>query len=467
MGNELWAKGALELGEMIARREVTSVEVVEAHLARIEAVNPSVNAIVRRLDDTARAAAAAADDAVASGASLGPFHGVPMTVKENIDLAGTPTTSSLVAFAEAIVPTDAPVVERMKAAGAIPIGRTNLPDLGLRVATESSLHGTTRNPWDGDLTAGGSSGGEGAALAAGMSPIGLGNDIGGSLRNPAHCCGIASIKPSTGVVPSAATLPPENFSIMFQLMAVEGVMARCVADVRAGLLTVAGPHARDPLALPVQLAELHRDQPLRVALVADPPGGSTHPEIVTAIRHAADVLADHGAIVTEITPPGYERSLELWASLLITDIGLLLPLIELVMGPDGMRFLQFAIEEVPQADLAGFGTMLTERLGVEKQFLQFFQDHDVMLSPTWTQPPFRHGADIVDVAAARATLETMRPVLPANLLGLPAAVVPVGMAAGMPVGAQLTGRRFADLTCLSVAQLLEDALGALTPIDPR
>jgi amidase len=132
-----------------------------------------------------------------------------------------------------------------------------------------------------------------------------------------------------------------------------------------------------------------------------------------------------------------------------------------------MRFLQFAIEEVPQADLAGFGTMLTERLGVEKQFLQFFQDHDVLLSPTWTQPPFAHGADIVDVAAARATLETMRPVLPANLLGLPAAVVPVGMAGGMPVGAQLTGRRFADLTCLSVAQLLEDALGALTPIDPR
>jgi amidase len=250
-------------------------------------------------------------------------------------------------------------------------------------------------------------------------------------------------------------------------MAVEGVMARCVADVRAGLLTVAGPHVRDPLALPVHLTEAHRDRPLRVALVADPPGGSTHPDIVTAIRHAADVLADHGAIVTEVVPPGYERSLELWASLLITDIGLMLPLIQMVMGPDGLRFLQFAVEEVPQADLTGFGTMLTERLGVEKQFLQFFQEFDVLLSPTWTQPAFPHGADIVDAAAARATLELLRPVLPANLLGLPAAVVPVGMADGLPVGAQLTGRRFADLTCLGVAQLLEDALGALTPIDPR
>ena len=156
---------------------------------------------------------------------------MPLSVKENIDLAGTPTTNSLAVFAEAVVSSDAPAVERMKAAGAIPISRTNLPDLGLRVATESSLHGITRNPWNSSRTAGGSSGGEGSSLASGMSPIGLGNDIGGSLRNPAHCCGIASIKPSTGVVPAATELPPDDSSLMFQLMAVEGVMARRVADV--------------------------------------------------------------------------------------------------------------------------------------------------------------------------------------------------------------------------------------------
>ncbi len=466
MGTELWARGALELAEMIARREVSSVEVIQAHIQRIEAVNPSLNAIVRRLDDSALAAAAQADRAVAAGDTLGAFHGVPFTVKENIDLAGTPTTSSLVAFAEAIVPQDAPVVERMRRAGAIPIGRTNLPDLGLRVATESSLHGITRNPWNAELTAGGSSGGEASSLASGMSPIGLGNDIGGSVRNPAHCCGIASIKPSTGAVPSAATLPPENFSLMFQLMAVEGVMARSVADVRAGLITVAGPHVRDPLALPVHLADVDRNRPLRVALLAEPPGGTTHAGVASAIRHAADVLADHGAQVVEAAPATYERAIELWGALLMADIAQNVPLIEMVMGEEGLKFLRSAMEVFPMGDLGGFSAMLAERLGVEKDFHRFLTDYDVLLSPTWAHPPFAHGADNAEGGPLR-TFDTMRAVVPANLAGLPAAVVPVGMADGMPVGAQLTGKRFADLRCLSVAQLLEDALGTLTPIDPR
>lgn len=467
MGDELWRRGALELAGMIARKEVSSTEVVQAHLDRIDAVNPKLNAVVRRFDDVALAAAKAADDAVASGAPLGAFHGVPMTVKENIDLAGTPTTNALVAFAEAMVDVDAPVVERMKAAGAVAIGRTNLPDMGLRVTTESSLHGNTHNPWHPTRTAGGSSGGEGAALASGMSPIGLGNDIGGSLRNPAHCCGIASIKPSTGVIPSAGVLPPEDQTISFQLMAVQGVMARRVADVRAGFLTVAGPHERDALCLPVSIAGLDRGRRPRVAVVADPPGGSTHPEVVAAIRAAADALADAGADVVEAVPASYERAIELWAGMLGTDLRLMKPLLDMVMGESGRRFLEHAMEVMPEQDLSGFAQVFLARSGVERDFHQFLGSHDVLLSPTWAHPPFELGADAASVDGARATLDTMRPVLPANLLGLPAAVVPVGMADGTPVGAQLTGRRFADLRCLDVAQMLEDALGTITPIDPR
>jgi amidase len=467
MSDELWRKGALELAGLIARREITSTEVVQAHLARIDEVNPALNAVVRRLDESALAAAAEADRAVAEGRPLGTFHGVPLSVKENIDLAGTPTTNSLAVFAEAVVSSDAPAVERMKAAGAIPISRTNLPDLGLRVATESSLHGITRNPWNSSRTAGGSSGGEGSSLASGMSPIGLGNDIGGSLRNPAHCCGIASIKPSTGVVPAATELPPDDSSLMFQLMAVEGVMARRVADVRAGLLTVAGPHARDPLALPVQLQGLDRGRPLRVGLVAEPPGGTTHPGVAAAIRHAADVLADQGAVVTEAVPATYERSIQLWGALLIADLRPQLPLLDMVMGDGGKEFLAHAQQAFPEIDLATFGALLTERLGVLKDFQRYFAQHDVLLSPTWAHPPFQHSADIASYEGALATLDTMRPVTPANLLGLPAAVVPVGMADDLPVGAQLTAWSFGDLVALDVAQLLEDALGTITPIDPR
>ncbi|MBP6489913.1 MAG: Asp-tRNA(Asn)/Glu-tRNA(Gln) amidotransferase GatCAB subunit A, partial [Ilumatobacteraceae bacterium] len=299
MSNELWRKGALELAGMIARKEVSSRDVVAAHLARIDEVNPWLNAVVRRWDDASLAAADAADKAVAAGDSLGVLHGVPVTVKENIDLAGTPTTQAVAFLAEAVSTSDAPLVQRARAAGAIPIGRTNLPDLGLRITTESSLHGVTHNPWHPGRTAGGSSGGEGSALASGMSPLGFGNDIGGSLRNPATCCGITSIKPTTGVVPWATEIPPQDPGIAAQLMLTDGPMARHVADVRAGLLAIAGAHDRDPRAVPVVLADRAQGRALRVAVCAAPPAGSTHAEVAAAIQAAGDAFSNAGAHVTE------------------------------------------------------------------------------------------------------------------------------------------------------------------------
>src|SRR3954469_10498700 len=218
--SEIWQLPATELAQRIARRQLSSVEVVDAHLARIDAVNPALNAVVRVLADEARAAAVKADQKLAAGETIGPLHGVPFTVKENIDMAGLPTTWGVHALAQAVVPVDAPVVERMRATGAIPIARTNLPDMALRVHTDSSLHGLTRNPWHPGRTAGGSSGGEAAALASGMSPIGLGNDIGGSPREPAQACGTPSLKPTTGVVPRASCIPPEDMMVSFQMMAV-------------------------------------------------------------------------------------------------------------------------------------------------------------------------------------------------------------------------------------------------------
>ena len=467
MSDELWRKGALELAGLIARREVSSVEVVRAHLARIDAVNPKLNAIVRRMDADALAAAEAADRAVAAGEALGALHGVPVTVKENIDLAGTPTTQAVVALAEAVSPVDAPVVERVRAAGGIPIGRTNLPDLGLRVTTESSLHGNTHNPWHPTRTAGGSSGGEGSALASGMSPLGFGNDIGGSLRNPATCCGIASIKPTTGIVPSATVIPPEDGGVSAQLMLTDGPMARHVADVRAGLLAIAGAHHRDHLSLPVTLTDHSEGRPLRVAVLADPPGGSTHPEVAVAIHAAAEAFAAAGHEVVEATPPSFERVLELWGIVLISEIRANLPLLQLVMGEAGARFLSFADEVFEPVDTATLMHSLTDRNRVAREWHAFLQEHDVLLMPTWAQPPFELGFDVESVANAQAVLELMRPVLPGNILGLPAAVVPVGMAAGTPVGAQVMARRFADLTALRGAEVLEQHFGTITPIDPR
>src|SRR5215469_12258949 len=271
--SEIWQLSATEQAQRIAKRELSSAEVVNAHLARIDAVNPALNAIVKVLVDEARSEAAAADKRLAAGEAVGPLHGVPFTVKENIDMAGLPTTWGMPAFAQAVVPADAPVVERMRAAGAIPIARTNLPDMALRIHTVSSLHGLTRNPWHPNRTAGGSSGGEAAALASGMSPIGLGNDIGGSLRNPANACGVCSIRPSFGRVPDAGFVPAEDRILAFQLMNVQGPMARRVADVRLGLKVLMGPHPRDPWSINAPFDGPSLPRPIRVAVVAEPPAG--------------------------------------------------------------------------------------------------------------------------------------------------------------------------------------------------
>jgi amidase len=464
--DELWRESAVELAAMIRDREVSSREVIQAHLDRIEAVNPHLNAIVRLLPEQALAAADAADRAVSDGTRLGPLHGVPFTVKENIDLAGTPTTQAIPALAGAVARVDAPQVERLRAAGAIPIGRTNLPDFGLRVHTDSALHGLTRNPWNPQRTPGGSSGGEAAALATGMSPLGLGNDLGGSLRNPAHCCGVASIKPSTGAVPAATVIPPEDMSISFQLMAVEGVMARRVADVRTGFTAIAGQHPRDPLSVPAVFTGLAPGERPRVAVLPEPPGGSTHPEVAAAVRRAAGALADDGFEVTETAPPGYEQAIELWATILSADLRVIQPLLEQLMGSGGRQFLSYALEGLPAPDLAGWAMAHTARHGLARRWSLWYQEYPVLLSPVWSQPAFPLDFDIASPEAAAATLELMRPVLPANLLGTPAAVVPAGMADGLPVGVQVMGGKYTELRCLSVAEAIEHRLGPLTPIDP-
>jgi amidase len=464
--SELWRKSAMELAAMIRKGEASSRDVVQAHLDRIEAVNSHLNAIVRLLTDQALAAADAADRAVADGGRLGPLHGVPFTVKENIDVAGTPTTQAVPALAEAVTPVDAPQVERMRAAGAIPLGRTNLPDLGLRVHTDSALYGLTKNPWNAQRTPGGSSGGEAAALATGMSPLGLGNDLGGSLRNPAHCCGIASIKPSTGAVPAANVIPPDDYNISFQLMAVEGVLARRIADVRAGFTAIAGQHPRDPLSVPAVFTDLAPGERPAVAVLAEPPGGSTHPDVAAAVRRAADALADEGFPVTEAVPPDYEQAIELWSTILASDLRVMKPLLDQIMGPGSIQFLAYAMEHFAEIDVATWAQAHTARHGLARRWSLWYQEYPVLLCPVWSQPAFPLDFDIASLDGAVATLELMRPVLPANLLGTPAAVVPAGMADGLPVGVQVMGGKYTELRCLAVAELIEQRLGTLTPIDP-
>ncbi len=467
MGEELWRKTATDLAAGIADGTVSSREVVQSHLDRIAEVNHSINAVVRVLTEDALRMADDADKAVRSGVALGPLHGVPFTIKENIDVGGLPTTHGVPLFAHAIAPHDAPTVERMKAAGAIPLARTNLPDMGLRIHTDSTLYGRTKNPWKSDRTAGGSSGGEGAALATGMSPIGLGNDIGGSLRNPAHACGISAIKPSFGVVPHVNTFPTSDRSLSSQMMLNQGVMARSIGDVRRGFSVIAGPDPRDPLSLPVSLKDLESNEKITVAVVSDPPGGSTHSGVSDAVKQAADVLSNAGHNVVEATPPDMELAYLLWAQMLLCELHDIRDQIEMVMGPGGLTFISNGLEMFPKMSTLDTYAMNTQRDGLARKWSLWFEQYQVVVLPTWSQPAFVADYDIQNVEGSMETFELMRPVLPGNLLGLPGVVTSAGMADGLPIGVQVMGARYTDLRCLSIAEVVESVIGVSTPIDPR
>ncbi len=451
---------------MIRTGKTSSLEVVEAHLARIEAVNRSLNAMVKVLSEQALARASEIDAALAKGEKLGSLAGVPFTVKENIDFAGLPTTNGVVGLAEAVAPSDAPVVERMRNAGGVAIGRTNLPDMGLRLHTDNDLHGLTRNPWNPGRTAGGSSGGEAVCLAVGMSPIGLGNDVGGSLRNPASCCGIASIKPSMGRVPHANVIPMEDEMVVFQHMVAEGPMARRVADVRLGLSILAGGHVRDPRTIPMPLEP--PTQPVkRVALLPDPPAGKTDPHIAEVTRAAGQALEKVGYIVEEVEPPRYEEVIAIWAGLLMADIRSALPLLAPLLSDNANQFLKYADESNEPTTMDTYAQAWMQRNSLQRAWGQFFTEWDAVLTPTWTQLPFEHGYDISSASAAENVLELIRPVMPGNVLGLPSVAVPAGVVDGLPVGVLVTGAMWHDLTCLDIAEKIEAAeLVPQTPIDP-
>jgi amidase len=271
----------------------------------------------------------------------------------------------------------------MRGAGAIPIGRTNLPDMGLRWHTDSSLHGLTRNPWNPELTAGGSSGGEAAALATGMSAIGLGNDFGGSLRYPANACGIASIRPSMGRVPDAMLIPIADRLVALQLMHVQGPMARRVADVRLGLEVLMGAHPRDPWSIDAPLRGRDIRGRIRVAVVPSPPGGDVELVVSSAVRRAADVLSDDGYDVVEACPPRHEEAVEVWARLAMGDLASVMGQLRPMMGKDAVAFFDaFDALVAPLPNNAAFSHLLMQRDGIARDWSCFMAEHNLVLTPT-------------------------------------------------------------------------------------
>jgi amidase len=462
---ELCAMSATELARAIRSGRVSSREVIEAHLQRIEGVNPAVNAVPVVLAEQALDLARACDRAAAGGVELPLLHGVPFTVKGNIDLAGTPTTHGITALAAAYPAMDAPVVERMRAAGAIPIGHTNLPDFAIGWHTDSELWGATVNPWDRSRTPGASSGGEAVALATGMTPLGLGNDTLGSLRWPAQCCGVTALKPTLGRIPHATTVEPVDMPISNQLLGVNGPLARRVADLRAALAATAGPTWRDPWTVPAPLSGPEPPRPIRVAVVIDPAGQGTAVQVRDGVRVAADALADAGYVVDAAEPPSVDLAARTHLNIFIPPVRATWPATESIFRARTRQFVSAMLAAAGEPDPAVIIQSFMTRQSLQRAWGEFQLTHPLIVAPVCTGMPFAVGADLTTGEVA-AIIQDMRMVLAVNVLGLPAVAVPVGTADGLPQSVQVIGPRYREDLCLDAAAAIEDRLGIRTPIDP-
>ncbi|MGW2376235.1 MULTISPECIES: amidase [Kitasatospora] len=466
----MWKLPATAIAAAVRSGEVSAREVVDAHLARIAEVNPQANAVTQLLADRARAAAEETDRARAAGERLGPLAGVPFTVKECTRIEGVPTTFGTPRFRESTAPADAIPVARLRAAGAVPIGHSNMPTLILAgMHTRSELYGDTRNPWAPTRTPGGTSGGDGVAVATGMAALGLGNDSGGSVRIPAAFCGVAALKPTTGrFAADQRMLGPDDPGPASQLLVTDGPLARTVADLRLAYETLAGPDPRDPRAVPAPLYGGPPQNP-RVAVVTDPGGHGVHPTVRRAVAAAAEALRDAGYRVDEVSDvPRLDEALKAYHQLTATEFAPSWPAVRQLLGEGGDRYIELTMRDNPPVDSAGLIRLMSTWMNIRRSWTEFLDAYPLLLGPVFTEPPVEPGLESRDQAGRDRVATAMRLCSVTSFVGVPAVAVPTGLDTdGLPTGVQLIGRPFREDLCLAAAQHVEDRLGTLTPIDPR
>ncbi len=462
MADPLWQLGACDLADGIRRKRFSCVEVVESVAARIDALNPELNAIVVDLAAEALAEARRADAELAAGRMRGPLHGVPVTIKENVDQAGKPTPNGIPAFRNVIAPDDAPIVRNLKEAGAIVVGRTNTPEFSMRLTTDNPLRGRTVNPWSRGASPGGSSGGAGAAAAAGFGAIHHGNDIGGSLRYPAFCCGVATVKPTPGRVPAWNPSATSERGMLAQLMSVQGVLARHVRDVRVATEVMARRDARDPWWVPAPWIGEPIAPPVRVAVTRNAHGFPMHPDIDRAVARAAGWLSDAGYEVHEIEPPPITEPARAWFRVAVAEMKALLFPMAAQFGSRTIQQIFGYYEELEGVvDADGYMHGIAERTRMTRAWSVFLDAHPLVVTPFLMRPTYAWDYDARGFEQTRELFAAGVYSHGVNYLGLPAGVVPVGFVEGLPAGVQIVGRRFREDLILDAMEAIEQRAGVL------
>jgi aspartyl-tRNA(Asn)/glutamyl-tRNA(Gln) amidotransferase subunit A len=457
MSTEIIFSDATRLAELIRTREVSPVEVVQAHLDRIGSVDPSINAIVT-VADGALEAAKVAEQAVIEGRKLGPLHGVPFTVKDSIDTAGVLTQRGSPIFKGRVPEADATSVARMKGAGGILLAKTNLPEFSYWIESDNLLSGRSNNPWDLTRTPGGSSGGESAAIAAGMSPLGLGTDLAISVRGPAAQTGIVSLKATHGRVPMTGIWPrvPRRFWHV-------GPMARSVRDLALAFAQLAGPDGHDGFASSAALFDAgvgaSPRRPLKVGWLVEPGFGPIDPEVAATVKAAAEALKDAGCIVEPVRIPALERdfALDVFNRLHVMEMKPAFAEATAGRKPDELYKMAKTMLSLPDTSMKDYieAEQAAERL--RDGYADYFRNYDALITPVLPIPAHKHGITEFVINGQKVDATYLQgATVPLNVTGLPGLSMRFGTSReGLPINVQLVGSWLAEQTILHLASVLE------------
>ncbi|HUS95776.1 MAG TPA: amidase family protein [Hyphomicrobiaceae bacterium] len=458
----LWQWSACELAAGIAGKRVSAVEVVEATVTRMRARNGKINAVVDDLGDEALSQAAELDRIMVASGPIGPLHGVPVTIKENVDQKGRATPNGVPAFKDVIAPANAPIVRNLTKAGAIVIGRTNTPEFSFRATTDNPLHGRTFNPWNDRASPGGSSGGASAAVMSGMGPIGHGNDIGGSLRFPAWATGAATVKPGLGRTPAYNPSQSAERGLLAQLMSVQGVIAREVRDVRLAMRALVAYDPHDPWMVPMPFDGPAPDGPVRVAFTKNMFEFDLDPAVAQALDGARAALADAGYMVEEIEPPLLREAARDANRCLFGEM-------KVLMGADIRRHGSATINQIFDDYFEIFEAYegedlllgLAKRAAYVRAWQLFMEEYPLVLTPFMPTPTFDWDRDAQGSDGVREVLGAGIYSFSMNYMGLPAGNVPASLNGGLPIGVQIVGRRFREDMILDACEAIEQRVGVM------
>jgi amidase len=452
---------ATEASKRLRERSISATDLVQAHLDQVNSENPKTNAIVNVLETSLDQARDLDKNFRPADLDAKPLWGIPVTVKVNVDLDGAKNTNGLTALKDQLCNADSPVIANLKSSSAVIIGQTNTPEMSLRWFTSNPLHGTTYNPWNDTLTPGGSSGGAASAIASGMGLIAHGNDLGGSLRYPAYCCGVTSIKPSRGRIPSYNPSAKAERPPIAAAMSVQGPIARCVADLKLALPAMSKQSIEDIFWSPAHSQTTKPVKECRIGYSKFPfLNSDVDAEVQTAMDHAIAALHDCGATVIEMPFPNADQCAALWGDLLMTETETLLgDLIRSETTPDFQRMFASYVSEYEQLDLREYLVSSGHFMSVQRDTAHFFADIDAYLMPTSLAAPFFNDQDFKQPETLSSILMAQRPLHIVNLLGLPSVALPTHIKDNVPLGVQLIGARNNDYLILDIAESIETELG--------